>query len=139
MPIAPAAFYDVASRMHFARALDYSKEECPRTAAGRLYYAAFLATRDSFRLLTGDPAYHLEHKPLADFLRYRVDDEWVERFGQMLEELRRLRVESDYHPERTVAGTTVGLRLRDAEWLVNSQGDLQKHLRGVRLPPSDHR
>lgn len=134
MAIVAAAFYTVADRMHHGLPLSPTLEECSRTVAGRLYYSAYLATRETLRQLAKNPKYKIDHTPLVNFLRYEVDDTWVEEFGITLDGLRLLRVRADYHPDALVEHRAVGTTLKDAKFILDQQPELFRRLNGRKLP-----
>jgi hypothetical protein len=136
MSFAPGAFYVIAERLFVGMPIDKTDAHCNRTVAGRLYYAAYLATRDTLRTLKGNPDYNLDHEPLTQFLRFVVKDTWVQHYGELLEELRQIRVQSDYRLSLTVDRGDVGLRLRDAKYVLDNQAELGMRLKGVTLPAS---
>jgi hypothetical protein len=136
MTCVPADFLSLAEKLQFALPIDYKSAATVRATAGRMYYAAYLETRESFRALTGNPEYAIDHTPLSFFLRITVKNDWVNEYGEMLEELRQLRTDSDYRLARMVRSHDVGLKFKDAKFIVANQSILRSRLSNVTLPPS---
>ncbi|MEP6494945.1 MAG: hypothetical protein ABJF01_19825 [bacterium] len=105
-----------------------------RAVAGRTYYAAYLATRDTVCALAGNPDFKVDHIALTHFLSHTVRDPWVNGFGETLEDLRVKRTHSDYRLSRAIEPRSVGLTLRDAKFILDNQSELAKRLAGVEIP-----
>lgn len=135
MPFDVTQFLDIAKKLQFDQKVSSADAATIRTTAGRMYYAAYLATRESLRDVSGDPNYDLNHSALIAFLERQTDSDIAE-LGTILRELMRQRKMADYHPERDLEYRQVGTRLRDADYVLAGQPKIRARLRKGDLPPS---
>ena len=131
-----AAFLSIAERLQFDQTVSSRDEATIRTTAGRMYYAAYLATRESLRIISGDPRYDLNHSAMVAFLE-RQKDAGVSQIGGQLRELMDQRKCADYHPDRPIDFRTVGIKLRDAKLVLAGQALIRARITKTMLPPSE--
>jgi hypothetical protein len=101
MPFLPDQYHQVAKSL--------SEKTLPtgegryRTIAGRAYYAAYLATRETLKQVHGlDESYTPEHEKLCNTLAEVTTDPDVRKVGDLLNGLRMLRVRADYRLQKPV-------------------------------------
>ncbi len=123
MSIRPDDFFMAAQALNRLKPPLVSDEVCARTMAGRMYYAAYLATREAIRAQTGIHDFDVGHGALITALRHASDGD-VRTLGRRLSTLRRLRERADYKPHRHVTKTAVALRLADARSVLDNAGRL---------------
>lgn len=112
MAIQASEFYDVAIELQQVRR-NALEEPYTRTAVGRAYYSAYLATRDVVRAAYGDPKFDVGHTDLAAALK-RAPDLRVQDIGTRLETLFNFRVRADYHHTKTVSRSDATLMLENS-------------------------
>ena len=129
-------FLAIAKKLQFDTGTSSKDEATIRTTAGRMYYAAYLATRESLRVVSGDPTYDINHSALVQLLE-RQKDATVAAVGGMLRELMKQRKRADYHPDRILDYRAVGMKLKDATEVLDSQPMLRAKLKKGDLPRSE--
>jgi hypothetical protein len=128
MPIQPSEFCDVAAELQQRRA-NLLAEPMSRTAIGRAYYAAYLATREVVRSVYGLRHFDVRHTDLAAALK-RSSDPDVSDVGTRLQMLLSMRTRADYQPNGT-------LSRNDAALMIATSRHVLKKLPGIRgrIPP----
>lgn len=131
MPIAPSDFERVAGEL-LARRKPSGSEVLDRTAAGRAYYAAFLAVREFVRAEFRDSAFDCRHEHLyVDLLK--TQDPGLQDVGDRLRQLFALRTTSDYHPGHHVSTLTTQLQLSNAQAILAALPTLKGRLAGCSI------
>lgn len=128
-------FLEIAKKLQFDSAISSKDDATIRTTAGRMYYAAYLATRDTLRSISGDAAYDINHSALITFLEKQKHSA-VSKVGEVLRELMKQRKDADYNPDRMLNYRVVGLKLNDAKFVLDSQSKLRALIRRADLPTS---
>ena len=118
MPIAPSDFFQAANNLYQDEHVEGEETRC-RTAAGRAYYAAYLAVNRALERAAGRRLAWVEHGTLSRLLRGAADMS-VSDIGLRLDGLRGLRRTADYKPNETVTRLEVGLQLANASAVLRS-------------------
>lgn len=100
-----------------------SDEVCARTMVNRMYYAAYLATREALRVQFRNPTLDVNHRTLAETLALASDPE-VRAIGSRLRVLKSAREESDYQPHSVMTKPIAALHLLDARFVLENVGRL---------------
>ena len=129
-------FLAIAQKLQFDSGTHSKDEATIRTTAGRMYYAAYLATRESLRFISGDPAYDINHSALVSFLERQTHAPSVTKVGSLLRELLKQRKNADYYPDRVMDYRVVGMKLKDAAAVLQSQSQLRALISKKDLPVS---
>jgi hypothetical protein len=124
MPITPEDFFAAALALNRLEPPPVSDEVCARTMAGRIYYAAYLATREAIRQQLGKGDFDVSHTALVAELRHARDED-VREVGARLRTLKRLRDSADYKPHCRLTKLSVALRMRDARFVLDEVGKLR--------------
>lgn len=135
MTFSPSHFYGIAERLQVGRPIAVGEEATSRTVAGRIYYAAFIATRETLRTMNKNPSYHPGHEPLTQFLKTYPGEPEVQKVGERLEGLRKQRQNADYELELVVGSRAVGTSMQDAKAVLDAQPLLLAKLSISRFPP----
>jgi len=132
MPIEAKDLFAAAQALNRMKPPLVSDEVCARTMANRMYYAAYLATREAVRTQLGNPGFDVNHATLAESLSTAQDAD-VRAIGTRLQVLKALREVADYKPHRSVAKPHVALQLVSAEYVLDNVARLAgrfPHLQG---------
>ena len=129
MPINPDELYAAAQRLNGLNPTLVSDEVCARTMLNRMYYAAYLATREAIRSQLRNPAFDVGHQTLSDTL-YAATDPEVREIGSCLQVLRTAREESDYKLHVNIPKAFAALHLMNARFVLARVGKLSG-----RFPP----
>ena len=116
MPIKPDGFRVVAYELHKGQKAT-AGEPCDRTIAGRAYYAAYLATRETVRTAYKDPRFDVRHSELYTALKNDPNPD-ISDVGTRLETLFTLRSRADYRLERTISRLEAGLSVTEADTIL---------------------
>lgn len=95
-----------------------------------MYYAAYLATRESIREQIGIRELDVGHSALVAALK-RTPDPDVQVVGTRLLALKRLRERADYRPHHHLTKLAVALRLADAQYVIENVPRLRGRLPSV--------
>src|SRR5215218_4143004 len=133
MPISAEDLYRAAQSLDRMKPPLVSEEICARTMLNRMYYAAYLATREAVRAQFNDPRFDVTHGALADALM-RAPDPDVNAVGTRLRKLRRDGGRSVYNPQLVIPRTLASIRLGDARCVLDNVGRL-----AGRFPPMRRR
>lgn len=127
MAIAAQEFYTIGERLHHGLLIPESaKSECTaRTVAGRIYYAAYLATRETLRSLRRNADYDPGHDQLIQFLRTYATIPAAQRIGERLDDLKKQRTVADYSTNATLPSRAVGALMLQAKYILDHQADLK--------------
>ena len=123
MAIHPEDFFSAATALNQSHPPLVSDEVCARTMAGRMYYAAYLATRDALRAQFRTPSFDITHAALA-FALIRAHDSDVQSIGARLQALRRLRERADYKPHHHITRAAAAIQLANARFVLDNVGRL---------------
>lgn len=136
MPIRPDDFFAAAVALNRLKPPLVSDEVCARTMAGRMYYAAYLATREAIREQIGIRELDVGHSALIAALKHTPDTD-VQVVGTRLLALKRLRERADYRPHHHMTKLAVALRMADAQFVLENVPGLRGRLPSVqqRQPP----
>ena len=129
MTILPDDFLQAARELNNQQSVAHPEARA-RTVAGRSYYAAFLATRQTIRHAYGDPSFDVDHYVLCRRLRGDQDTH-VSQIGVRLDGLRRLRTRSDYRLARTVSQSDAIKSVSDSNFVVRNLPNIAS-----RIPPN---
>lgn len=119
MPIRPDEFYRAAQDLSRMKPPLVSDEVCARTMVNRMYYAAYLATREALRVQFRNPALDVSHRTLAETLALAPDAE-IRAIGSRLRVLKSAREESDYRPHAVVTKSDAALHLLNARFVLEN-------------------
>jgi hypothetical protein len=119
MPTESEELFEAAKALNHLRPPLVSDEVCARTMANRMYYAAYLATREAIRLQLGDRSFDVTHGALVDSLTAASDPE-VKDVGTALKRLRSMRVDSDYRLDETITKFVAAVYLADARFVLDN-------------------
>jgi hypothetical protein len=133
MPIDPEDLYSAAQTLNGTKPSLVSDEVCGRTMINRMYYAAYLATRDAVRRQLRISRFDVSHTALADTLADAADSD-VRDLGLRLQYLKLAREDADYRPHLNMPLWVAGLYLDDARFVL----DNVRRLIG-RFPPIQRR
>lgn len=133
MPIEPGDLFGAAQQLNRMKPPLVSDEVCARTMLNRMYYAAYLATREAVRAQLKDPKFDVSHKALAKALMSSPDAE-VKEVGSRLWALKDAREDADYQPHVAVSRTVASLHMAHARFVL----DHVDRLTG-RFPPIQRR
>jgi len=131
MPIDPGDLYVAASDLNQMKPPLVSDEVCGRTMVNRMYYAAYLATRDAVRTQLQDARFKVTHTAHAETLA-RSSDPDVRKLGSRLVALKASREEADYEPQALITRFDAGLQLLDARFVLDDVRRLKQ--RFPRIP-----
>jgi hypothetical protein len=123
MPIKPEDFYVAAQDLNGMQPPLVSDEVCGRTMLNRMYYAAYLNTREAVRAQLGVRTFDVSHTSLAETLMKAADPD-VRELGSRLLALKRAREDADYRPHLSVTKTVAALHLDNARFVLNNAGRL---------------
>ena len=132
MPIRPDEFYQAARDLNQMKPPLVSDEVCGRTMLNRIYYAAYLATREAVRKQLGNPRFNVTHSALATTLENAADPD-VSALGSRLAVLKSARERSDYQPHVSISRAFAALRLADARYVLDNAARLARrfpHIQG---------
>lgn len=133
MPIDPEDLYVAAQNLSRMKPPLVSDEVCARTMLNRMYYAAYLATREAVRVQRNDPSFDVTHATLTKALMTAADVE-VKDIGSRLRALKSARESADYKPQHTVTRMVASLHLDHARHVLDNVARL-----AGRLPPIQRR
>ena len=119
MPIDPEDLYTAAQNLNRMKPPLVSDEVCARTMLNRMYYAAYLATREAIRAQSSDSAFDVTHRALAATLMQAGDWE-VQALGTRLRNLKDAREHADYQPHGVVSKLAASLRLDGARFVLGN-------------------
>lgn len=119
MSIRAEELYLAAQNLNRMRPPLVSDEVCGRTMLNRMYYAAYLATREAIRVQLGNPTFDVTHAALANTLMQSADPD-VQALGSRLHVLKTVREIADYHPHVGITKSSAALRLVDARFVLDS-------------------
>ena len=100
-----------------------SDEVCARTMVNRMYYAAYLATREAVRAQLGNRRFDVAHRTLAEALEASADPD-VSAVGTRLRILKAAREDSDYRLHLRVPKALAALHLMNARFVLDRVGKL---------------
>ena len=123
MPVEPEDLYRAAVSLDRLRPPLVSDEVCARTMINRMYYAAYLATRDAIRAQLNTPGFDVTHGALAETLARSADPD-VRAIGSRLQILKAAREDSDYKPHVAITKFIASLHLLDARFILDIVGRL---------------
>lgn len=104
---------DLAKQIGFGKPALSPCEATARSAASRLYYAAYHSTLEAFRSARPKGQFKPSHEGWTLWLRSSKHRE-LQNVGTVLEELRKLRVTADYELKETPSQQNALSKLRDA-------------------------
>lgn len=113
--MSPSGFLTAAKEINDKKVV-LDVESRARTVAGRIYYSAFLATRELVRKAYKDPDFAPKHAGLCQHLRDSEDPD-VSQIGIRLDGLRALRGRADYQLKKPVTHVDAALRIVDASYI----------------------
>jgi uncharacterized protein (UPF0332 family) len=116
MPIEPKSFCEVAQQLNAST--PPTGEPCFRTAIGRAYYAAYLATRAALRSQFNAPTLDVGHSVLVNALRFDAPDQQVRKIGSLLASMRERRERADYEPEDTLTYAEAQQAVRESQFVL---------------------
>ncbi|HET7233512.1 MAG TPA: hypothetical protein VFJ16_26105 [Longimicrobium sp.] len=131
MPVKPEEFYLASQNLNLMKPPLVSDEVCGRTMLNRMYYAAYLATREALRRHLGNPRFDVAHTALSATLANAADPD-VRDLGTQLGVLRVAREEADYQPDREITKWRAALHLPDARHVVNNASRLAARFPQIR-------
>lgn len=123
MPIEPEDLYRAALGLNRLKPTLVSDEVCARTMVNRMYYAAYLATRDAIRAQLNTPGFDVTHGTLAETLENAAGPD-VRAVGSRLRILKAAREDSDYKPHMSITKFIASLHLVDAQYVLDNVGRL---------------
>lgn len=123
MPIRPDEFYQAARNLNELKPPLVSDEVCARTMLNRMYYAAYLATREAVRNHLGNPRFNVTHTALATALAEAADPA-VSALGSRLALLKTAREQSDYQPHLSITRGFAALHLVNARYVLDNASRL---------------
>jgi hypothetical protein len=100
-----------------------SDEVCGRTMMNRMYYAAYLETREAIRTQLGVRTFDVGHTSLAETLTKAADPR-VRVIGTRLLALKRAREIADYQPHRRFPKAVAALHMDNARFVLDNAGKL---------------
>jgi hypothetical protein len=119
MPIDPEDLYAAAQNLNRMKPPLVSDEVCGRTMVNRMYYAAYLATREAVRRKLQDSSFDASHTTVAETLARAADRE-VRELGSRLVVLKALREEADYKTQAVITKSDAGLHLMNARFVLDN-------------------
>lgn len=131
MPTKPDELYAAAQRLNELKPPLISDEVCARTMLNRMYYAAYLATREAIRSQLKNAAFDVGHQTLSDTL-YAATDPEVREIGSCLQVLRTAREKSDYKLHLGISKAVAALHLMNAQFVLERVGKLSGRFPPVR-------
>lgn len=131
MAIRPDALFQAARDLNRMKPPLVSDEVCARTMLNRMYYAAYLATREAIRNQLRNPSFDVTHTTLANTLADATDFD-VSALGSRLALLKTAREESDYQPDVSITKAAAALHLAHARHVLENADRLAKRFPDVR-------
>jgi len=119
MPIEAEDLYRAAQALDRMKPPLVSDEICARTMINRMYYAAYLATREAVRAQFGNPSFDVAHRTLAETLEASADPD-VSEIGSRLRILKAVREDADYRLYMRVTRFLASLHLADARFVLEN-------------------
>ena len=132
---------DIAKILGVAETLAFNQpplardEACYRSAVSRAYYAAFHAMRNAIRDARQSPLFDPGHLDLCRWLRDAKGK--TKLSGELLNELREMRVTADYKLDAPMQDKEIKARIRDARDVIAHYTDVVQEVKKDprQLPP----
>lgn len=119
MAIDPEDLYRAAQVLNGIKPPLVSDEVCGRTMINRMYYAAYLATREALRRQLKTKRFDVTHTTLANTLANAGDSD-VRDLGLRLQYLKEAREDADYKPHLQMPLWVAALYLLDARFVLDN-------------------